>query len=176
MSWWWVGRIYIILQEKKGGHGGVNTNRSRSHPPQPSCSYRLTHARLNTNHSRLALARIRLKSRMRIVLICMIRLSHGYQIRMILICIWSSILGEVCPGYWAMVQNWLLSYRIVINSINTGIKELNCFCVACVRGRRICSPYPQATPNTRQKPPGSPSKGFSRLGSTRVVGLHNGAP
>jgi len=30
-----VGRIYIILQEKKGGHGGVNTNRSRSHPPQP---------------------------------------------------------------------------------------------------------------------------------------------
>jgi len=30
-----VGRIYIILQEKKGATGGVNTNRSRSHPPQP---------------------------------------------------------------------------------------------------------------------------------------------
>jgi len=29
---WWVDRIYIILQEKKGGRG-VNTNRSHSHPP-----------------------------------------------------------------------------------------------------------------------------------------------
>ena len=51
-----------------------------------------------------------------------------------------------------MVQNWLLSYRIVINSINTGIKELNCF------GVRVCGwgEYAAHTHKQRQTPARSP--------------------
>jgi hypothetical protein len=33
----------------------------------------------------------------------------------------------------SMVQNWLMRYRIVINSINMGIKESDCF------GVRVCA-------------------------------------
>ena len=80
-----MGRIYIILQEKKGGRGVING----------------AYARISSTDNP--------------------RQSKGYSpsgIKSLTNC---TVINLVAMH--SMVQNWLMRYRIVINSINVGIKR-----------------------------------------------------